>query len=112
MRAPDLEQLFESLVMPMPAASGNELSATRIPGLPTYRLAKDAAGSPCLLIEQPSDGSQAPIRLEKLHISFGVLCTITEPRGKKDQDRFTILRCSAADPALFSHFLKILSPVV
>lgn len=112
MRAPDLLQLFESLVLPMPATSGSELSATKIPGLPTYRLAKDAGGSPCLLIEQLSAGSQAPIRLENLQVSFGVPCTITEPEGKKEQDRFTIVRCSSADRTLFPHFLKIVSPIV
>ena len=112
MRAPDLLQLFESLVVPMPGTSGSELAATKIPGLPTYRLAKDAGGSPCLLIEQPSSGSHVPIRLENLQVSFGVLCTITEPGGKKEEDRFTIVRCSTANPALFPHFLKIVSPIV
>jgi hypothetical protein len=113
MSAPDLLQLFESLVMPMPAASGSDLSAAKIPGLTTYRLAKDASGYPCLLIEQPSSGSQAaPIRLENLQVSFGVPCTITELGGKKEQDTFTIVRCSATDPALFPHFLKIVSPIV
>jgi hypothetical protein len=113
MRAPDLLQLFESLVMPMPVTSGSDLSAVKIPGLTTYRLAKDTSGSPCLLIEQPPTGSQAaPLRLENLQVSFGVPCTVTVPEGKKEQDIFTIVRCSADDPALFPHFLNIASPIV
>jgi hypothetical protein len=99
--------------MPMPAASGSDLSAVHIPGSRSHRLAKDASGSPCLLIQQPSSSSQAaPIRLQNLHVSFGVACTIAEPGGTTERDTFTIVRCSSANPSLFPHFLKIISPIV
>jgi hypothetical protein len=37
---------------------------------------------------------------------------VTEPGGKQQQDTFTIVRCSASNPSLFPHFLKIISPIV
>lgn len=112
MPTPDLQQLFESLVMPMPAASGSSLSAVPISGSLAHRLAKDASGSPCLLVQQPPSHSRAaPIRLENLQVSFSVPCTVTEPGGKQEEDTFTIVRCSAANPVLFPHFLKVIAPI-
>jgi hypothetical protein len=113
MPSPDLQHLFESLVMPITTTAGNSLSAVPIPGSPAHRLAKDASGSPCLLVQQaPSHSCAAPIRLENLRVSFSVLCTVTDPGGKQEQNTFTIVRCAAANGALFPHFLKIISPIV
>jgi putative PD-(D/E)XK family protein DUF4420 len=113
MVALDLVELFGSLVMPMPAVTGSDLAAIPIPGADTHRLAKDASGSPCLLIRQPPRTARsAPIRLENLLVSFEVPCAITAPGGKLERDTFTIVRCSPANPRLFSHFLKIISPLV
>jgi hypothetical protein len=111
--AADLESLFESLVLPLAQPSGNNLSAIPIPGFETHRLAKDVGGAPCLLLRQPAGAARpAPIRLQNLLVAYDVPCTITFPSGTKEQDSFTILRCSDADPRLFAHFLKIVSPVV
>lgn len=113
MAAADLLWLFQSLVLPMAAASGNELSAVPIPGAESHRLAKDAIGSPCLLIRQaPQMASSAPIRLENLLVSFDVPCTVVHPGREQERDIFTIIRCTASNPALFPHFLKILSPMI
>ena len=113
MSALDLLQLFESLVMPMPATAGSDLSAVPIPGSGTHRLAKDASGSPCLLIRQSEqDRRPVPIRLENLQISFAVPCTITGPAAEQERDTFTIVRCSGNNPELFPHFLRIVSPLV
>lgn len=113
MAAPDLLRLFQSLVMPMPAATGQELAAVPIPGAESHRLAKDASGSPCLLIRQRSQRSTAaPIRLENLLVSFDVRCSVRHPSGSREDDTFTIVRCSNRNPALFPHFLKIVSPVI
>jgi putative PD-(D/E)XK family protein DUF4420 len=97
----------------MPSASGSDLAAVPIPGAETHRLAKDASGSPCLLVRQQSHTTRsAPIRLANLFVSFGVPCAITYSGGSQEQGTFTIVRCSAADPALFPHFLRIVSPAV
>lgn len=110
---PDLLRLYESLVMPMQAASGNDLSAVPIPGAETHRLAKDSNGPPCLLIRQPSEGARpAPIRLQNLSVSFDVPCTITQAGRSQERETFTIVRCSAANPGLFPHFLRIVSPMI
>lgn len=110
--AADLVQVFQSLVMPMPAAAGEEFAAVPIPGADTHRLAKDASGSPCLLIRQrPQPARQAPIRLENLFVSFDVPCRVRQATGT-EEDTFTIVRCSNQNPALFPHFLRIISPTV
>jgi hypothetical protein len=108
MTAPDLTRLFESLVAPMPVISGNDLSAVPFPSAPAHRLGKDANGSPCLLIRQAAQAARsAPIRLENLFVSFDVPCTVRQPNGVQESDNFTIVRCTAGNPALFPHFLKI-----
>jgi putative PD-(D/E)XK family protein DUF4420 len=113
MAIPGLVQVFESLVMPMPAVTGNELAAAPIPGADTHRVAKDASGAPCLLIRQRAQTSrQAPIRLENLSASFDVPCTVRQADGKVEQDTFTIVRCSNHNPGLFPHFLKVISPMI
>jgi hypothetical protein len=113
MAAPDLLQVFQSLVIPMPAATGQELAAVPIPGSESHKLAKDASGSPCLLIRQRAQTSRpAPIRLEHLFISFDVPCRVRHPAGDHEEDTFTIVRCSNRNPALFPHFLKIISPMI
>jgi hypothetical protein len=113
MAASDLLYLFESLVMPMPAASGQELAAVPIPGTECHRLAKDASGSPCVLIRQcPQKPRPAPIKLENLLISFDVPCRVRDAVGQLEEDTFTIVRCSGHNPALFPHFLRIVSPLI
>jgi len=113
MAATDLLELYQSLSFPIPAASDRGLSAIPIPGIETHRLAKDASGSPCLLIRQsPQNAFSAPIRLENLRVSFDAPCTVIYPAREPESDTFTIVRCTAADPALFPHFLRILSPIV
>lgn len=109
----DLVQVFQSLVMPMPAATGQELAAVPIPGAERHRLAKDASGSPCVLIRQREQTSRpAPIRLENLLVSFDVPCRVRHPGGNREEATFTIVRCSNRNPALFPHFLKIASPMI
>ncbi len=109
----DLLQLFQSLVLPIAAASGNHLSAVPIPGAENHRLAKDASGSPCLLIRQsPQNASLAPIRLENLRVTFDTSCTVVHPGGEQERDIFTIIKCTSTNPALFPHFLRILSPLI
>jgi hypothetical protein len=109
----DLYELFESLVLPLERPAGRSLSAVAIPGAGSHRLAKDAGGSPCLLLRQPASASPTPpIRLQNLLVSYGVLCAISHPDGRQEEGMFTIIKCSSADPSLFPHFLRILSPVI
>lgn len=109
----DLVSLYESLVVPLGEPSGTNLSAVPIPGSERHRLAKDANGSPCLLLQQPSATTRpAPICLQNLFVSYDVPCNITNPSGAREQDNFTIVKCSSSDPRLFPHFLKIISPIL
>ena len=74
---------------------------------------KGPGGSPCLLLRQPASASPtAPIRLQNLLVSYGVPCAISHPDGQQEEGTFTIIKCSSADPSLFPHFLRILSPVI
>src|SRR5258708_3908384 len=109
----DLTELFTSLVLPLAQPTGITLSAVAIPGAENHRLAKDANGSPCLLLrQQQSDSSVAPIRLQNLYVAYSAACGIVYADGRREQGIFTIIRCSNADPSLFPHFLRILSPVI
>jgi hypothetical protein len=108
-----LEELFDSLVLPLELPSGRSLSAAPIPGYQNYKLAKDSSGSPCLLLRQaPATTPTSPIRLQNLIVSYGVPCVITRPDNQQEEGTFTIVKCSNADPSLFQHFLKILSPII
>ena len=109
----DLSELFASLVLPLERPAGNSLSAVAIPGAGGHRLAKDAGGSPCLLLRQPASAApSAPIRLQNLLVSYGVPCVIGHSGGQQEEGVFTVVRCSNADPSLFPHFLRILSPII
>jgi hypothetical protein len=109
----DLCQLFESLVLPLERPAGRSLSAVAIPGAGSHRLAKDSSGSPCLLLrQQVSAAPTPPIRLQNLLVSYGVPCAISHPDGQQEEGTFTIIKCSGADPSLFPHFLRILSPII
>jgi hypothetical protein len=109
----DLCELFESLVLPLERPAGRSLSAVAISSAGSHRLAKDAGGSPCLLLRQPvSATSTPPIRLQNLLVSYGVPCAISHPDGQQEEGTFTIIKCSSADPSLFPHFLRILSPII
>jgi Putative PD-(D/E)XK family member, (DUF4420) len=111
--AVDLASLYELLVLPLGEPSGTNLSAVEIPESQTHRLAKDANGSPCLLLRQPSGTTRpTPIRLQNLFVSYDVPCKITHASGTQEQGNFTIIKCSNSDPKLFPHFLRIISPMV
>ena len=111
--AVDLASLYESLVLPLGLPTGTNLSAVPIPDSETHRLAKDSSGSPCLLLRQPRGATRpTPIRLQNLFVSYDVPCTITDPSGRQEDGNFTIIRCSNADPNLFPHFLRIISPMI
>jgi hypothetical protein len=109
----DLCELFASLVMPLERPAGISFCAVAIPGVGEHRLGKDSGGSPCLLLRQSAPASSTPpIRLQNLLVSYGVPCVIGNPAGQQEEGVFTIIRCSNADPSLFPHFLRILSPII
>ena len=113
MVAVDLLALFESLVLPLEPPGETSFSGVPIPSSETHRLAKDAQGSPCLLLRQPPRAARpAPVHLQNLSVSYDVACNITHSNGVEEQGTFTIIRCSNADPKLFPHFLNIISPMV
>lgn len=108
-----LEELFDSLVLPLEQPTGRSLSAAPIPGYENYRLAKDSSGSPCLLLRHAAAAiPTSPIRLQNLIVSYGVPCLITRPDSQQEEGTFTIVKCSNVDPSLFPHFLRILSPII
>lgn len=108
----DLHQLFELLVLPLEQPAGNSLSAVAIPELPNHRLAKDSSGAPCLLLTQAASEPAAAIRLQNLSVSYGVPCNVNDHSGQREERAFTIIKCSSADPSLYPHFLRVLSPII
>ena len=108
----DLAALFESLILPLEQPLARSLSAAVIPGFDNHRLAKDSSGAPCLLLRQPSAASSAPTRLQNLMVSYAVPCVVSHRTGAQEHGVFTIIKCASTDPALYAHFLRILSPLV
>jgi len=109
----DLCALFDSLVLPRELPTGRSLSAVALPDAENYRLAKDTNGAPCLLLRQPPSATRsAPIRLQNLVVSYEVPCVVSHADGQREEGTFTIVKCAGADPSLFPHFLRILSPVI
>lgn len=108
----DLNQLYQSLVLPLERPTGNSLSAVAIPESPNHRLAKDLSGAPCLLLTQTVSAPAAAIRLQNLSVLYGVPCTVSDRSGQQEEHAFTIIKCSSVDPSLFPHFLRVLSPII
>ena len=73
-----LEELFAGLQSPaMTGGETNRYMALPIRSSGTYRLGKDSAGAPALLIQLPSDQAtdSSPIRLRHLYVAHDVaLC--------------------------------------
>lgn len=108
-----LTDLFESLVLPLERPAARSLSAVPIPGSESHRLGKDTSGAPCLLLNQPPSADRnAPTRLQNLTVTYCAPCAVIQPGGAQEEGTFTIIKCSSADPLLFPHFLRILSPIV
>jgi hypothetical protein len=109
----DLEEIFRTLLLPVPEPARASFSAIPIAGLGGHLLAKDAAGAPSVLLTQrPGEHTTTPIVLENLNIYHDVACTVTHPDGTREEGTFTIVSCSPADPSLFPHFLRILGPLL
>ena len=109
-----LEELFAGLQSP--AMTGGETSryiAIPIGSSGTYRLGKDSAGAPALLIQLPSGQAtdSSPIRLRHLYVAHDVACVIHRDHGT-ESGKFSVLACVEADRATEGYFLRVVEALL
>ena len=78
-----------------------------------YRLGKDSAGAPALLIKLPfgQATNTSPIRLRHLYVAHDVDCVIHRDHGT-DSGRFSVLSCVEADRATENYFLRVVEALL
>jgi hypothetical protein len=103
--------MFERLTPP-PDNGQLTFSAVPLPRQEYHKLAKDAAGAPCLLLcVRDTAPRPAPIRLEHLSVEHNAHCTIHTTEGETE-GHFTILRCHDAPAPLHDLFLRFAAPLL
>jgi len=112
---PDVVNTF--LAIPPPpttGAGGPRFAVQPIAGYDAYRIAKDTAANPALLITTPSKGSRSLVdySLENLQIVHGVTCEVSHVDGSKEEGKFSLIRCISDDPTVHDHFLRGLESII
>jgi hypothetical protein len=83
-----------------------------LPGLPRYRIARDVAGRPALLVA-PVDGASPAVRLssELKYVSFlpAGVCDVRGSDGTTSTSTLSIIRCKSDIPELQRIFLSIVA---
>jgi hypothetical protein len=107
----NLDAQFRALSQP-PSESDSSFSADVLPGLPRYRIARDAAGRPALLVA-PLDGTNPSVRLgsELKYVSFlpAAICDVRGPDATINTAALSIIRCKSDVPELQRIFLSIVA---
>lgn len=109
-----LEELFAGLQSPaMTGGEPNRYMAIPIGSSGTYRLGKDSAGAPALLIQLPSGQAtdSSPIRLRHLYVAHDVACVIHRDHGT-ESGKFSVLACVEADRATEGYFLRVVEALL
>lgn len=110
----DLMDLFARLEPPMGTA-GLRFAAAPIEGFEEHRIGKDAESNASFLIRSidlEASEPVPPIVLEHLSVQHDVECRITHLDGSGEVGRFTLVRCTDADPMLERHFLRVVGALV
>ena len=105
-------EIYDELVRP--TAPGC-YSAMQIPWALPYRVAVNAGGRPCLLIdtESSSDIIKLPDTVgEHIEIRHGRQCEIIEKNGTRWSGAFTIVTCLSDDELLHGYFLDVADTLI
>lgn len=105
----DLCALFRDLRVGVDT-SPTDLAAVPIPGFADHRVARTAEGWPAVLLacrDRSYCNYSAPVRLENLHVQYAVPCRVIHGDGRKEDDNFTVVTCSATDSAVETQFLGV-----
>lgn len=97
----------------MTGGEPNRYMAIPIGSSGTYRLGKDSAGAPALLIQLPSGQAtdSSPIRLRHLYVAHDVACVIHRDHGT-ESGKFSVLACVEADRATEGYFLRVVEALL
>lgn len=111
----NLHAIFDEIKQPLHGEDSFRFASISIPEYPHFRLAKDALGSPTLLIsvsDSLTHKKAAPIALEHLNISFDVPCRITKNNNRTEEGIYTVIRCIGQDQLLHTYFLRTLQLLI
>ena len=115
MRHADFAHAFDALPLPQPStASSCSFSAVPMETDSAHRLGKDEGGCPCLLIATGPAAkarTRVPLVLENLAVLFDLRCDVSSPKRASQLGTFTVIKCVAADAAVRSYFLTLLSGI-
>ena len=112
---PTLRELFDALTLPDRTLGPPHFSAQPVPGHEAHRVAKDADGSPCLLLyvsPTRSAVSPPPTLLSHLAVQYDVRCRVSRPDQPSEESIFTLIRCLSSEPILMAKFLDVMEVVV
>jgi hypothetical protein len=108
-----LQELYSALGTPAVGEGRHAFNALTIPNFGRYRLARDATGSPALLVQGSSVGiPPAPTRLQHLLVSYNLLCVVSRDSGSREEGVFTIIQCLDADSMMTAYFLRVLEAIL
>ncbi len=109
-----LVELFARMQSPdMAGGETNRFIAIPIGPSGTYKLGKDSAGAPALLVQLPVDQptNASPIRLRHLDIAHSVRCVIHRDHGT-ESGTFSVISCVEADRATEGYFLRVVEALL
>ena len=109
-----LVELFARLQAPGESGSDtNRFTAISIASSRTYRLGKDSAGAPALLIQLPPDQPThaSPIRLRHLYVAHDVDCVVYRDQSI-ESGKFSVLSCVESDRATENYFLRVVEALL
>lgn len=110
-----ITDIYRLLPTPPPSSFGGVRFAVQsLEGYEAYRIAKDDAAKPALLISTPTTGSHSLVdySLENLDVLHGVICEITSPEGVRKRNKFSLIRCTSDDTTVQEHFLESLGSII
>ena len=113
-RAGELRRIFNALEPPR-ACEGREYQTVRILPDSRYRIGRDRAGDPAILIE--TSGQAGALALSDftgrhLRISHGVRCSISDEGGEVGQAQFSVVTCSDSDDLLQDRFFEVVETLL
>lgn len=109
-----LVELFARLQAPEESGGdSNRFTAIPISSFGTYRLGKDSAGAPALLIQMPPDQPThaSPIRLRHLYVAHDVDCVVHRDQST-ESGKFSVLSCVESDRATENYFLRVVEALL
>lgn len=109
-----LHQIYEELQsVPMAGNQQRLYAVAPVREYAGYFVGRDHDGTACVLVEAGAEDGRprAPIRLENLHVQFGVQCVV-RGKGEEREGRFTVVQCRALQRELVHYFFSVAETII